>query len=298
MLFPPRYSYPEAGSNVPLNLYISKPINAGKALDAVSALEKQVQQWIQRSGKAVRLSDEACANLCFRIKDGSKIVISLRHPRLPESGVVDLYHTLDIGDSATTHTVVLESAVRFAHSLGLNAAPREPQCAAEFFEVVEDDKGEDDLLQFPHIAVSPNLLSDGLVKVTASPYDKYGMVIKNMTDKAFYVSGVFYFDCSDLSIGYHQADKRMIPANGSMSFANDTSYVPWTFYLREGQPRDIGFIKIFVTSAPIDLCGLAQERPFADVSRRVTTLDEEGIRNLLVDTITLVVDQYAPGVVV
>ncbi|VDB88536.1 unnamed protein product [Peniophora sp. CBMAI 1063] len=295
----PRYFGPKAGAIVPLNLYIVKPDSAGKALDAMKALEKQVQQWMQSGDKAVRLSDEASADLRLRIKDDDKIAISLHHLGLPGSGAVDLYYTLDAAESEAPALAVLESAMRFAHLLRLNVAPKEAQCASEFYRIIRDEDAElDDDLMEPWISDGPNLLCDNLVKITPSPKDTYGINIKNMTDKTLYVSGIFYFDCSELSITDHSQKWTVLPANGALAFAQNAGYRPWTFFLREGQPKDVGFIKIFVTSSPVDLSGISQAKPFADAERRVTILNEEELRDLLVDTITWRIDQYAPGTAV
>lgn len=43
----------------------------------------------------------------------------------------------------------------------------------------------------------------------------------------------------------------------------DGGVPPWRFELREGEDVDVGFFKLFVTTAPVDLSSIVQDSPLA-----------------------------------
>ncbi|KAG6901492.1 hypothetical protein C0995_011170 [Termitomyces sp. Mi166 len=99
----------------------------------------------------------------------------------------------------------------------------------------------------------------------------YGYRIINTSNKPLYVA-LFYFDMSDLSIapyylpgtaGQGQADFSL-PANGSLTIGfGDGGWAPRTYYLRENQDVDVGFLKLYVSTTYVDYSiGIEQPSPF------------------------------------
>ncbi|VDB87732.1 unnamed protein product [Peniophora sp. CBMAI 1063] len=275
-----------------LSICISKHDVAGEAPEALTALETQVQQWMQSNVNSIYLEDEAGANVHLRIEDENTIFIGIRHPCLPKSRAVESYHTVDVANSETIHDV-LDSAITFIRSLSINA-PEGPQFTVEFFKIVknQDGKSKDDT-QCSFKPEGPNLLCDGIVKVTTSKEVSYGINIRNATDKNLYCHPILYYDCGDLSVESQPQREVELPANGILGFAQ-SGYIPWQFYLRDGQTTDTGFIKIFVTSSPVTVPETLQENPFAKFDVKRDGLSKGALYDSLVATITFVVDQIPP----
>lgn len=173
-----------------LHLYIHKPPAAGKDLDAMNVLEKDIRLWLQESVMCICFSDETHADLCFRTKGDGFIWLTLRHPRLPPSGSIDLYYTVPVADSNKTH-LVLESAVPFIRYFRLASGMNRLLCTVEVHRVDEEETAElgDDLLS-PYIRTGPNLLCGDYVEVVADRKTAYGLTVTNTTSKTLYVSGV------------------------------------------------------------------------------------------------------------
>jgi hypothetical protein len=57
----------------------------------------------------------------------------------------------------------------------------------------------------------------------------------------------------------------------------DGGVSPWQFLLRDGEDKDVGFFKLFVTTSPADFASIPQESPFmaSSFSRHVITATPE-----------------------
>ncbi|KIM23672.1 hypothetical protein M408DRAFT_250848 [Serendipita vermifera MAFF 305830] len=112
--------------------------------------------------------------------------------------------------------------------------------------------------------------------------DKYGIKLVNNSDKNLYPY-LFFFDCSDLSIECYydsptaRVSERGAPlrAGGALTIGySATGWAPWSYSLRqpesienglimqEGQDVDVGFLKLFLSSDPLDLSHMVQHSPF------------------------------------
>ncbi|KAF9445416.1 hypothetical protein P691DRAFT_675656, partial [Macrolepiota fuliginosa MF-IS2] len=107
---------------------------------------------------------------------------------------------------------------------------------------------------------------------------RYGVTVNNHTSLPLYPH-LFYFDPSELSIkpwylsatgtgtsiSTHQTDAPL-PANSEfrIGYCGDGGVDPWEFMLREGESKDVGFFKLFVTTAPVSLKNIEQECPYGD----------------------------------
>lgn len=57
-----------------------------------------------------------------------------------------------------------------------------------------------------------------------------------------------------------------VPANGLLTIGYGSGgHLPQTYYTREGQDLDIGFLKLFVSTQPVDYSYIAQPSPFGGV---------------------------------
>jgi hypothetical protein len=124
------------------------------------------------------------------------------------------------------------------------------------------------------VPIGPNLYKDGIMNVVADTNLNipYGFKLTNNTPHDLYPY-LFYFDLSDLSVvSYYETPstaKRYtldvpLPKNGGvLTIGYGTGGAPaQTFYLRTGQNLDIGFLKIFLCTEPVDLSTIAQSSPF------------------------------------
>lgn len=137
--------------------------------------------------------------------------------------------------------------------------------------------------------IGPNLYGT-VMEVVADENIPYGFKLTNNTAYDLYLN-VFYFDLSDLSIGesYPRLSTRRLFNSTTLVAYYETSStaekytldVPLpkdggvftigygsggapaqTFYLRPGQIFDIGFLKIFLSTKPVDLSSIPQLSPF------------------------------------
>lgn len=181
--------------------------------------------------------------------------------------------------------------------------------------VIKQDTGDFD---FVIRSNGPSLIGEGIADFIVDIKAMYGITIENTTHIDLYPS-VFYFDSSDFSICEYPASPRGItdflilapyfqPPVASkkvtaplqaqqvlrIGYGGPLRSMPITYSLREGQDLDVGFIKIFLSTKPVDLAYIGQGSPFLyqsfdpkRVSRRVDL--EDSI--LLWDTIVIPVVQ-------
>jgi len=139
------------------------------------------------------------------------------------------------------------------------------------------------------VPTGPNLYQGGVMNVVADTDLNlpYGFKITNNTPYDLYPH-LFYFDLSDLSIvPYYEPSstaKRYtldvpLPKNGgTLTIGYGTGGAPaQTFYLRTGQKLDVGFLKIFLSTVPVDLSTIPQSSPFERTrsAEQLTKTEEE-----------------------
>ncbi|KAG6908030.1 hypothetical protein DXG01_006449 [Tephrocybe rancida] len=119
-----------------------------------------------------------------------------------------------------------------------------------------------------------NLVVDNTVFITIDDDDDdlrvYGFRITNKSDDPLYAA-LFYFDASDLSIAPYYlpptaANDQIdfsLPANGSLTIGfGDSGWSARTYYLRENQSVDVGFLKLYVSTKYVDYSSIVQNTPF------------------------------------
>lgn len=165
-------------------------------------------------------------------------------------------------------------------------------------------------------AAHDSLGHQGVFDAVAAHEITYGMELRNSSDKPLHV-WAFYFDCSDLSIGeylmrliltnkfrldaveyYRPAawDTRgepPLPAGGCLTVGYGSGGgQPFNYFLRDGQTMDLGYIKFFLSTKPMDLRHVSQDSPFLNTSRG-TELRPRPIKEVW-DTLTVAVIQRNP----
>ncbi|KAG9090737.1 hypothetical protein FRC06_000897 [Ceratobasidium sp. 370] len=127
-----------------------------------------------------------------------------------------------------------------------------------------------------------NLNKTGAVDLKARVEDQYGIRLSSRAPIALYVQ-VFYFDMSDFSIvnmfAYSQAQGRAdpeLPMHGQFMIGDESDGgAPLSFGLDQGEKLDVGFIKVFWSTDPLELSNMAQGSAFEaperedDESRKV-----------------------------
>ena len=174
----------------------------------------------------------------------------------------------------------------------------------------------------------PNLNVGGVVRLVADPNYMYGIKLVNDTPLALYPS-LFFFDNSDLSISEVPTTQREIrilkfglinlasyyqpPTAGKFKVdaplgpkTNDTSgslavgygsggSVPFTYFARDGQDVDVGFLKLFLTTEYVDFSNIPQSSPFNPDNRGWKQAQLKTVSTW--DTIIIpVVQRRVPGV--
>ncbi|KAF9240014.1 caspase domain-containing protein [Melanogaster broomeanus] len=119
--------------------------------------------------------------------------------------------------------------------------------------------------------VEPSLCRDNVIDFVVDPSVIYGVKITNGTPWDLYPN-VFFFDNSDWSIqeyyrpptsGRFELDVPLAKGGGTLTIGYGSSgSVPYSFFLPEGQDIDVGFLKIFLTTRPIDMSKIPQKSPF------------------------------------
>ncbi|KAJ7232711.1 caspase domain-containing protein, partial [Mycena rebaudengoi] len=129
-------------------------------------------------------------------------------------------------------------------------------------------------------------------------HDTYGYRIINNSNVPLYAA-MFYFDVSDLSIddyylpgaAAHGTADISLPANGSLTIGFGASgTAPQTYFLREGQTVDVGFLKLFFSTENVDYSSIAQKSLFGEDSEGRAGKRKEP-RRYLWDTLTIPIVQ-------
>ncbi|KAI0309055.1 hypothetical protein OF83DRAFT_1072600 [Amylostereum chailletii] len=172
------------------------------------------------------------------------------------------------------------------------------QVDVEFVTLEETDE-INDWLETVLAPNSDNLIVGSRIDIEADDKTIYGIKITSRARFPMYAS-LFYFDSSDLSITpyYHspvsgkQADPS-IPAEGSLTIGYGSGgAAPYKYFLRPGQTLDVGYLKLFLSTKPVDLSSIPQSSPFPG-PREAVKYHREIVDAW--DTIKIAVVQHAPG---
>ncbi|KJA22390.1 hypothetical protein HYPSUDRAFT_41018 [Hypholoma sublateritium FD-334 SS-4] len=203
--------------------------------------------------------------------ENDKVVFLIRDQQVLQYGLTRMPH--DIDPTFEEMFSVLKAAANYYWKF--NRTNDEPEITRNVdlqFYKLEDP--EDYFASSPSnmTPTGPSLARNGVIELVVEEGVGYGLHLVNNSCHDLYPY-LFYFDCSDLSIGaYYQPvrnkDQEFIEAplkkNGgtlSIGYGNNGT-LPFAYFLRPNQPVDVGFLKLFLSTSPIDLSALPQPTPF------------------------------------
>ncbi|KAG8717058.1 hypothetical protein FRC08_008264 [Ceratobasidium sp. 394] len=146
-----------------------------------------------------------------------------------------------------------------------------------------------------------NMNKTGVVDLKAREEDQYGIRLLSRAPVALYVR-LFYFDMSDFSIvnmfAHSQAQGRAdpeLPMHGQFMIGDESDGgAPLSFGLDQGEELDVGFIKVFWSTDPLELSNMAQgsafeaPEPGGDESRKVVVQEARTAKDWGTILVTLV----------
>ncbi|KAG9119099.1 hypothetical protein FRC07_006059, partial [Ceratobasidium sp. 392] len=124
---------------------------------------------------------------------------------------------------------------------------------------------------------SKNLINEkGVAEIKVKQEDQYGIKILNQRDDELYVR-VFYFSASDFSVldmfGHNKANGRSdpdVPKRGQRIIGDNADGGSLlSFALEPGQRLELGYIKVFWSTNPLELDDVAQGSPFDGAHQEV-----------------------------
>ncbi|QRV92056.1 ICE-like protease (caspase) p20 domain protein [Ceratobasidium sp. AG-Ba] len=145
----------------------------------------------------------------------------------------------------------------------------------EMFKVKQDFTVWNEVGQRPIIQESKNMNTSGVVTIAVDPEELYGYRLVNDSSVDLYPY-LFYFDASKLSIEHYYlgpipgAGKIDVPLprKGSLSVGYGASgETPFAYSLEDGQALDIGIIKLFIATSPVNFGLIEQDSPFDEGGR-------------------------------
>ncbi|KZV74057.1 hypothetical protein PENSPDRAFT_648260 [Peniophora sp. CONT] len=263
--------------------FLASQISGGHALrihglGTSAAVRRVVLGAVAKADCAVFLCENATyADLGVRERDDSLEYI-LCDPMIKRYGLLHLCGTSTSTDEL--HIVaVLRAASHFFWRLHLapSASTLRAHISVEFHRVKKDGGADGNVHRTSYARDGEDLCRSGVVEIVAGDDTCYGVTVRNHLDVSLHV-WAFYFDCSDLSIteccrppSWGVRGAPSLPADGSQSIGHGpTETMPFTAQLPPHQETDVGFLKFFVSTRPIDLSDVEQHSPF--VARNARTL--------------------------
>ncbi|KZV62253.1 hypothetical protein PENSPDRAFT_758829 [Peniophora sp. CONT] len=268
-------------------------------------------------GKRIKYSvsvDVKIAHLGLALR-GNRVEYLIYYAELLKHGHDKLWITT-ILDTAFIHSVLRAASHFFWH---LRREPTTHQLwgdvAIELYTLRVDERGElDRNLRHPYRVHSGNLLDrqDPVLDVVADDSTVYGISLQNTSTRALHV-WAFYFDCSDLSImDYYMPPAVAIagaepplPPLGSLTIGYGAGGVlPFKYHLQPGQDKDVGIIRMFLSTEAVELghilqlapCTSELVLPIPDSRTRGSSKDAPSETSVSWDTFDIVVRQSRPKV--
>ncbi|KDR69751.1 hypothetical protein GALMADRAFT_160255 [Galerina marginata CBS 339.88] len=232
------------------------------------------------------VDDRSTADLAVE-RHGGDIIFVILDERVTTHGLTRC--AFSVKADAKALRPVLQGAAHYQYHLNrsyLNSEDIENNITVEFFklELNDDNFGE----KFRMVSRRPsgeNLYKDGVVSLTlsGSSDEIFGIRITNNWSKDLYPV-LFYFDNSELSITPYYASSgpskfkvdSCLPKEGgtlNLGFGNGGEK-PFEYYIPDGQDVDVGFLKCFFSTSPIDLSKVTQV-PLDKLSRSAKPSDSK-----------------------
>ncbi|KAF8436543.1 caspase domain-containing protein [Boletus edulis BED1] len=210
--------------------------------------------------------------------EGDEVVFKVLDERVKRFGLTELPHKATLDGVAR----VLNSAAHYYWFLDLaqghDQISTKHEVAVDFYrlKVEYDDYGESLLAPvgpgFCHR--DPSADNSDVIDFIVDPDAYYGIKITNNTPLDLYLNA-FLFNHSSLSIVpyYTQsnvgAPEAPLKRGGTFTIGyGDGGTPPFAYSLEGNQDVDVGYLKIFFATRPIDLSDIEQSSPFASVHER------------------------------
>ncbi|KAI0318754.1 caspase domain-containing protein [Amylostereum chailletii] len=196
-----------------------------------------------------------------------ELAFGFMDPLVTSSGLTRMYHKVQ--PRVDLVFPVLRGAAHFFWHL--RRSPKKnllsKKVRIEFTKVVVTDDVDEDL-KYILAPEGENLINAGKIELEADDKTLYGMKVFNDFNVGLYAS-LFYFDCSDLSISsYYESlvggrPAFSLPPKGSLTIGyGDGGSAPYKYFLRKDQTVDVGFLRLFLSTEPLDLSAIPQKSPF------------------------------------
>ncbi|KAG8740683.1 hypothetical protein FRC10_004061 [Ceratobasidium sp. 414] len=218
-------------------------------------------------------SELAEADLSLDLGSEGRVTFDTHNKLSNKPGITRLPHTTDV--DVKQLLAVLQSAAAWEWHIG-RKNPRPPfndNVRIEAFSIKEDLTQWNADGKRPLVPHGENLNKTGVAEVVAGESHYYGYRIVNDTplDLCPYL---FYFDPSKLSIEHYYLGP--VPGTGKMDLRQknymsigygSSGVTPFAYCLEPNQKFDVGIIKLFVTTSPVNFGLLEQESPFDEGGR-------------------------------
>ncbi|KDR67569.1 hypothetical protein GALMADRAFT_147105 [Galerina marginata CBS 339.88] len=222
------------------------------------------------------VDDRSVAHLAVE-RDNDKIAFIILDERVTAHGLTKCPYTADA--VAEQLIPVLQGAAHYHYHLNRSYLNSEKiGIEVEFFKLEfsgQLDESTSRLLRRPY---GDNMLKDGIITIPIRDgvNELFGIRITNKSKKDLYPN-IFYFDNSELSVtqyfssggpGQFKVDSPL-PKDGGMlnlgfGIGSTRSY---EYFIPDGQDVDVGFLKCFFSTSPVDLSRIAQIAAFNTAAR-------------------------------
>ncbi|QRV92055.1 ICE-like protease (caspase) p20 domain protein [Ceratobasidium sp. AG-Ba] len=236
---------------------------------------------------ARQVKNQSDADLSIDLTPDNQVSFFTHNKFLNKHGISKLSHTVSLNVQRVLD--VLYSAANWNwHANRTNPnTPLEGSVRIEMIRVKEDLNVWNELGRRPLVECGDNLNESGVVDIEVEPADLYGYRIVNDSRWDLYPY-LFYFDASKLSIEPYYLPPAPgaggevdipLPRNSLLSIGYGASgEVPFAYCLDDEQMLDVGLIKLFVTSSPVELGLIEQESPFEQLDQRKVVVHSKSTR--------------------
>ncbi|KAJ3500507.1 hypothetical protein NLJ89_g9765 [Agrocybe chaxingu] len=257
----------------PPRLFYSKPTYAAEYTVRIFCADKALlgsafpADFNKKSGIIV-VSDVQQCDLEIVVKDG-KVHFDRHQQLVTEHLPTRIRHSVNVGDIATIQQVVVATR-HFYYHLTRTSDDDFKNVWMEMKVLKEEFSRDFDLILTP---MGNNLLAKEPATIVVDESVRLGMTIFNQTDLPLYPY-LFYFDPTDLTISAGagalttKVDVPLPPKSSLTIGYGEPGVVPWQFLLPEGEKKDLGFFKLFLSTRPAYFDSiLQQESPFEPPSQ-------------------------------
>ncbi|EDR08533.1 uncharacterized protein LACBIDRAFT_297307 [Laccaria bicolor S238N-H82] len=253
------------------DLLLHVPLNQ-ELLPVFQALASELQGTGPNSCKISLCEDRKKSRLEIVIED-NKLVFNILDQRVLKYGLSRIPYTIE-PDPEDIRPVLRAAAHYYWH---LNRTQPNNQIQnnikVEFYKLQESDTDFDEAGSPERYPVGDNLCRQDVIEFTVDDEAIYGIKIVNNTPWDLYPN-VFYFDNSELSItAYYKCnvstnyrvDVPLQKKGGTLTLGyGSAGETPFEYYIPDNQDLDVGFLKTFLSTEPLDLSKIPQHSPFVD----------------------------------